>query len=511
MRLSTELLTSWLKRAFPLQPVTFPDTTLWLDLPTFYTGGDIRAHGLYILSQGSPDISPEAGACIVDCRGPVDGSGFPVGCHIVLAESADERRVMNSLVACFSHYADWLERLHHAAQTGNLKTMADICSEESDNLFLVADEDCQPLAASTAGTRETADSIDRHYDLYPVVTAEDMLHFRNTFDTYRNRTEPYMSESIAMRNGRRLPLMVQNLQADHGGRLGFILFLATGHELGPCDAHLLQLAAPLLERAMAARGQLPSSGIGHLFRTVSLMLDGRRIPVDMAAQAETAAGFSEMRKRCFVVYLPTDSADEFARFCIKRLSDLYDRCLVVPRTDALVVITPAGTGNRTEAEDVRTMESFLEEMGLYAGASDPFDHIADLLGYYEEARMSGRFVYEIPKGSRVHFFSDYRLPYLISNCASAVPAPTYMPEGLARVLAYNETAAVDYVETLQVFFEEGGNTAACARRLGISRNTLLPRLERLRSLLGSNLEDPEERFLLELCLKMRASALRNNG
>ncbi|MBE5774885.1 MAG: hypothetical protein E7337_13290 [Clostridiales bacterium] len=502
MRLSAELVASWLAKTYPVRPIAFPESTLWLDLPSFFDKGLLAPHGLYVTSRTPAEVAPEAGACIVDCSGAPQAGPIPVGCFIALAESVDERAVINCIMTCFRHYGAWLERLQRAAAAKPLEAVANICSEMSDNLFLITNADCQPLAASTAGQRETAESIERRYALRPVVTPEEMLHLRGSFDPYRDKPLPYEAESVATVDGQRLPLLAQNLSTDQGERIGYMLFLATGHELGPCDAHLLLMAAPFVEQAMSVRGHAPSSGMEFLMHTAALMLGGHRIPAEMAVQAETAAGFNGVRKRCYAVYMPTDAEGEFVRFCSRRLNAMYERCLAVPHVEALVVVVEAGPGRPEEAADVQTMEMFLDEMKLYAGASDTFDHIADLLAYHEEARMAGRFVYEVPKGTRVHFFADYRLPYLLSACASSAPKATFMPAGLARVMAYNGTANADYVETLRVYFEEGGNTAACARRLGISRNTLLPRLDRLRFLLGSDLKDPEERFLLELCLRL---------
>jgi DNA-binding PucR family transcriptional regulator len=59
------------------------------------------------------------------------------------------------------------------------------------------------------------------------------------------------------------------------------------------------------------------------------------------------------------------------------------------------------------------------------------------------------------------------------------------------------------VETLRAFLETGEQQAA-ARRLDIHPNTLRYRLERVRSIAGVNLDDPESRLNLTVALQVQS-------
>jgi hypothetical protein len=56
-------------------------------------------------------------------------------------------------------------------------------------------------------------------------------------------------------------------------------------------------------------------------------------------------------------------------------------------------------------------------------------------------------------------------------------------------------------ETLEVWLEEQGRLGPVAQRLGVHPQTARYRLSRLRDLFGSRLDDPDERFWLELALR----------
>jgi DNA-binding PucR family transcriptional regulator len=56
-------------------------------------------------------------------------------------------------------------------------------------------------------------------------------------------------------------------------------------------------------------------------------------------------------------------------------------------------------------------------------------------------------------------------------------------------------------ETLVVWLEEQGRLGPVAQRLGVHPQTARYRLQRLRELFGSRLDDPDERFWLEVALR----------
>ncbi len=66
-------------------------------------------------------------------------------------------------------------------------------------------------------------------------------------------------------------------------------------------------------------------------------------------------------------------------------------------------------------------------------------------------------------------------------------------------------------ETALAFVQHGGNAAAMARALHLHPQTVRYRLTRLRELLGDRLDDPDDRFELELALRSRRAAQAARG
>lgn len=58
------------------------------------------------------------------------------------------------------------------------------------------------------------------------------------------------------------------------------------------------------------------------------------------------------------------------------------------------------------------------------------------------------------------------------------------------------------LETLQIYLQENGNTTRTAEKLFVNRRTITNRLQKIKHLLGKNLNDAENVFILQFCLKM---------
>ena len=60
----------------------------------------------------------------------------------------------------------------------------------------------------------------------------------------------------------------------------------------------------------------------------------------------------------------------------------------------------------------------------------------------------------------------------------------------------------EYMKTLRVYLEHNLNTVQSAKALFIHRSTFLYRLERIKSILETDLEDPDKLFYLNLSFRL---------
>ena len=84
----------------------------------------------------------------------------------------------------------------------------------------------------------------------------------------------------------------------------------------------------------------------------------------------------------------------------------------------------------------------------------------------------------------------------------AADRPRWVAGKLHRLVARDRSRGSDYVEVLRAYLEAGGNMRAAAGVLGIHPNTYRYRLQRVAELAGCDLDDPDERLVLSLQLRL---------
>ena len=73
---------------------------------------------------------------------------------------------------------------------------------------------------------------------------------------------------------------------------------------------------------------------------------------------------------------------------------------------------------------------------------------------------------------------------------------------IRSLVEYDKQNATNMVETLDCYFACNCNVSETAKALFIHRNTLIYRIAKIKSILGRDLKDSEERLLLQLGLRV---------
>lgn len=94
-------------------------------------------------------------------------------------------------------------------------------------------------------------------------------------------------------------------------------------------------------------------------------------------------------------------------------------------------------------------------------------------------------------------------PFLaLGALAADEPTSRRVHELMQPLIEYDRRTARDLVGTLELFLQENGNASSAARRLHLNRHSLLYRLRKIEELTGRSLSRHDDRFLLELGVRM---------
>ena len=95
------------------------------------------------------------------------------------------------------------------------------------------------------------------------------------------------------------------------------------------------------------------------------------------------------------------------------------------------------------------------------------------------------------------------LPMLI-GAADSADVRSFIDGAIGEVIEYDQKHSSSYLETLTAYVRAGCRSQPCADAMGLHVTTLRYRLARITDLFGIEVETPEQRFAIELALKLHS-------
>lgn len=135
------------------------------------------------------------------------------------------------------------------------------------------------------------------------------------------------------------------------------------------------------------------------------------------------------------------------------------------------------------------------------GIGKQYPAISDLCRSYQEAKHAldlGRFIQE---KSHITHFEDLGIIRLLSH-VSLDQLNDFYKEHLAAILEYDEKNNTNFLETLQVYFQQNGDLNLMAEKLFMHANTVRYRLKKIEELLDTDLQKIENRVIFSVACKI---------
>ncbi|MFI6451693.1 PucR family transcriptional regulator [Streptosporangium amethystogenes] len=292
--------------------------------------------------------------------------------------------------------------------------------------------------------------------------------------------------------------------------LGSIWVVGSRETLNPGADEILRRSADVVATCLAHQDNFASSGRqtrGHLVRQF----------LDRPESAGRALGYALPGPTVLVAFSRGEQ-DGDHELLDARLSDVlslqsqrfqgYGLAAVI---DGRVYALLPDTGRVRLDAQLRAVLSRRAPAGDQAGkgtiaVSDPVDRLEDLSRTRRQldrllalrARIRG----EAILGDIVHV-DDERDTLLLSEVADATCDIEALQSGTAlRITEYDGEHDTAYLPTLRAWFDAGGDVAAAAARLHVHANTFRYRMGRASALFGLRLDQPDERLLLHLQMRL---------
>ncbi len=148
------------------------------------------------------------------------------------------------------------------------------------------------------------------------------------------------------------------------------------------------------------------------------------------------------------------------------------------------------------------MKYFVREALLKAGYSRVMRGHDNLRRQYIQAHAALETGGRIHPYMWIHHFDNVSMRFLLEEATHRLPAYMLCNEKLLLLQQIDEEQGTEYMKTLRVYLDLNLNAMASARELYIHRSTLLYRLSKIKEVLDSALDDPEEILYLSISFRL---------
>ncbi|MDH6609580.1 hypothetical protein M2164_005215 [Streptomyces sp. SAI-208] len=380
---------------------------------------------------------------------------------------------------------------------GDLFALADAIATATGGATAVEDPRRRILAYSTVpGQPVDEDRRQGILGLQVPVDVENTDQYRGLFAAAGPLRLPALREGA-------LPRLAVAVRAG-GETLGSVWVVDDGTLAADAADTLVQgasTAALLLLRARAAQ-ELARHQSGDLLRRV---LDGT---ADTAASAARLGVEGPVRVAAFVpdaAGLPDAEQTGLRLLDVVRLQceARYGRHACVLLDGVVYALLPApGARHRRLAEDIVARAGQALRVPVRAGLGAMVAGLAEAAGSRADADLVLRV---LGPSLPVATVDEVRPRVTLLRLAEVLTERRELTEGSwRRVLAYDEKHGTDHARTLVCWLDAGCDMAGAAKSLAVHPNTCRYRLKQLRHQLGINLDDPDERLMLWLQLRLLA-------
>lgn len=139
---------------------------------------------------------------------------------------------------------------------------------------------------------------------------------------------------------------------------------------------------------------------------------------------------------------------------------------------------------------------------LSIGIGDFAESIQKAHKSYIEAKGALRLVKTVYNGNKILFFKDSGVYHLFQKLYNTPEAQKFCEQSIGRLNAYDSQNGTDLFHSLICIKNNDWNLKRASQELYVHYNTMKYRYKKIEEILGINLDDSEERFVISLSIKL---------
>lgn len=421
---------------------------------------------------------------------------------LVIEEAAEREsvhpgeRAMNRIQRIFDRCEEWEKKLQKEVLAGkNLQEILKISAEFLGNPLLVMSLDFALLGE--AGTEEIPEKYKLfHADGIDMETMNTLIQSAEYQKMQESREVMLFPASL---NG--LRSMNRNLFPE-GKNACRLVMHEWNREFREGDRCLFEILAGYLELLLLSSDAL--EGEDALVEIFQRMLKDRSADyMEMSRRLSIHGWNREHRYLCLLLQLTyLDQKNLSIKAICRFIKRKFPQSVSFVLDGEIVTFFNLTLLEKEEEEVGSILTYFIRDSYLKAGYSRCVKGHMYFRKQFVQARMA------LDVGSRnrpyvwIHHFDQVVLTYIMEQATRRLPASMICHENLLKLKEADEENHSEYMKTLKAYLDENLSATRASEELFIHRSTFLYRLEKIKEILQSDLDDPDEIFYLNFSFRL---------
>lgn len=475
---------------------------------------------LYVIeARGLPSAPPKNFKASVLCIGKPAGPWLDGRANLLFTESdVSALDVMNKLVRLFGFYQAWEESLQ---STIDLDLPVSKFGESSVEVFgnpVLAQSHSYDMLFFALPSDDPESGLFRDYreDVYEphvvdgalMVPKETAVQFNNDrrFAVLEKATKPVLfagdTWSTISPHSLTFKSLLFNCRVD-GRVVARVIVDEVVRPLRNKDRTLITVLGAYIARALQRASAAGAGGASRFARACEKLLDGNPVPPESIESLMSEIDWGAEDTYCCVVMRERDLAHSFS--AVARISlalaanSIAIRHLLHRERSVLVCnLTAEGRCRDDVLDDIRAA---VEDVEVIASSSTSYRGFENLRSFYRQALAVEEIGLRKNPTAHLHTFEDHPVDYVIAMCEASSSRMTIIPDNLRKLMAHDRRKGTGYAIALKAFLENDRSVAKTVRALYLSRSTFLYQIEKIKEILGDDLENPDMRLCLLIALR----------
>ncbi len=269
------------------------------------------------------------------------------------------------------------------------------------------------------------------------------------------------------------------------------------------DAYLLDILASYIQYLLYHTSEMQFTGENSLHSIFSSILTDSSADYIEISQHLSAMGWYHTHSYLSMVLRTTymDQQNLTTNAICSYIEELLPASCCIPYKKDIVAFFNLTLLKMDREKVSEKLACFIRDSYFNAGYSRTMTGHMNLRRQYVQAFLA------LNVGSRyhphiwIHQFNQIALPYLLERSTSQLPGYMVCAENLLRLKEIDDTQGTNYMQTLRTYLENHLNAVQSAKDLFIHRSTFLYRLDKIKKIMETELDDSDE--LLYLLLSFR--------